>query len=90
MKLNPVGYLSKIFTSKLIVVITSFIIFYSIFNIGYYKKENGVIAWDVILYYAYLPISFIYNEIFLDSVDTYSYKNNVTIWNDHTEKESQI
>jgi len=41
----------------------------TIFSIKNYNKENGVIKWDVISYYAYLPATFIYDDISLSFVD---------------------
>lgn len=37
----------------------------TIFNIKSYKKEKGVIYWDVISYYAYLPATFIHKDLTL-------------------------
>jgi hypothetical protein len=41
-----------------------------IFNIGWYKKEQKVIYWDVLEYYGYLPATFIYHDLSLDFVKT--------------------
>ncbi|MCL3781709.1 hypothetical protein EMN47_15090 [Prolixibacteraceae bacterium JC049] len=35
-----------------------------------WKKKNKIIAWDVVSYYAYLPATFIYNDIALEKPET--------------------
>ena len=46
-------------------------------EMGLWKKPNRVIAWDVISYYAYLPATFIYDDIslrFIEGDDYFSDK----------------
>lgn len=47
--------------------------FYTILNLGHWKKENRVIAHDVVSYYGYLPALTIYGDITLNNPnDDYS------------------
>ncbi len=63
--------------SQLILRITILFIalFYLGVDIAYHNwtrnkpKERGVIHWDVISYYAYLPATFIYGDVTLDFLD---------------------
>ena len=41
------------------------------FNHHNYSGDEGVIKWDVKSYYAYLPATFIYNDLSLDFIDEY-------------------
>ncbi|MBS0012317.1 MAG: hypothetical protein KFF49_12970, partial [Bacteroidales bacterium] len=38
-------------------------------TVRFWDQENRVIAWDVISYYAYLPASFIHNDIYMEFLD---------------------
>jgi hypothetical protein len=42
--------------------------------------ERGVIKWDVISYYAYLPATFIYHDISLEFVKDPNFKNDEKFW----------
>ena len=50
-----------------------------------YKRNDRIIASDVIEYYAYLPTLFIYHDISLDFVNTYKGPHTFTIWTKKTE-----
>jgi glycosyltransferase involved in cell wall biosynthesis len=49
-------------------------------NVRYWERDNRVIAWDVISYYAYLPATFIHGDLTLDFVDTEHRKNEKRFW----------
>ncbi|MCF6242623.1 MAG: hypothetical protein L3J74_14915 [Bacteroidales bacterium] len=51
-----------------------------LFKYKYWRDENRVIAWDVISYYAYLPATFIYNDISLDFIDNYKGEHKFIFW----------
>ncbi|MGB0881718.1 MAG: glycosyltransferase family 39 protein [Vicingaceae bacterium] len=40
---------------------------YTIFNLKHWNKEEGIIAWDVVSYYGYLPATFIYDDVSLEN-----------------------
>ncbi len=46
-----------------------FVVLYINFNTSFWKDENRVITNDIISYYAYLPATFVYNDITLDFID---------------------
>lgn len=52
--------------------------------------ERGVIKWDVISYYAYLPATFIYHDTGLDFVNDKSFKNDAKFWYQKTETGKNI
>jgi len=52
--------------------------------------ERGVIKWDVISYYAYLPATFIYKDIGLDFVSEKEFKNDNKFWFQKTETGKNI
>ena len=63
------------------VILFSFlIIILSEYSSGEYKKDNVIIASDVIEYYAYLPATFIYHDCSLSFVDTYKGPHKFVIW----------
>lgn len=45
-----------------------------------WKKENKVIEWDVISYYAYLPATFIYHDPGLSFIDNYKGPHKFIFW----------
>lgn len=47
--------------------------------------ERGVIKWDIISYYAYLPATFIYHDLSLDFTDDTSFVNDDKFWYQETE-----
>lgn len=49
-------------------------------NVRYWERDNRVIAWDVISYYAYLPATFIHGDLTLDFVDKEHRKNEKRFW----------
>lgn len=49
-------------------------------NIRYWERDNRVIAWDVISYYAYLPATFIHGDLTLDFIDTEYGKHGNRFW----------
>ena len=40
---------------------------YTLFNLKHWNKEEGIIAWDVVSYYGYLPAMFIYDDVSLEN-----------------------
>lgn len=50
------------------------------FNHHRYSSDEGVIHWDIKSYYAYLPATFIYNDLSLDFIETNPSKFNKWIW----------
>jgi len=49
-------------------------------NVKKWEREDGVINWDVISYYGYLPATFIYHDISLKFVEDYQNPHKYTIW----------
>jgi hypothetical protein len=71
------------FSNKLPYIISVLIIAFilnSINNVKQWEKEEGVINWDIISYYGYLPAVFIYHDYTLNFVDTYKGPHKFTIW----------
>ncbi len=54
--------------SRLAVFIIITIYFLQIMNVRYWKVGNGIITWDTISYYAYLPATFIYHDLSLEFI----------------------
>ena len=52
--------------------------------------ERGVIKWDIISYYAYLPATFIYKDLKLDFVYDPEFKNDNKIWFTETENGGRL
>lgn len=64
-------------------LVISFIIislFWVIMNQKDWKKEKGVIYYDVISYYAYLPAAFIHNDLTLSFLDAYKGDYKLLFW----------
>jgi hypothetical protein len=53
------------------IIFCVFIISVFIFTSRVWKRENSVIYWDVVSYYAYLPATFIFNDIRLEKKESY-------------------
>lgn len=71
---------SKISFSKLVIFLTLIGLLNLNNNLGYWKKQDEIIQWDVISYYAYLPATFIYDDITLKFKDDYSGDKEFIIW----------
>ena len=52
--------------SNLSIAIVLIVLFAFITNIRFWEKEQKIIYWDIISYYAYLPATFIYDDISLE------------------------
>ncbi len=61
--------LKKVSIAKYTNILIILIILLSSFNNKYWKLKDGVIHWDVVQYYAYLPSAFIYNDIYFKILD---------------------
>ena len=67
-------------------VITFILICYITTNFIHHKwtrdqgPDRGVISWDIISYYAYLPATFIYGDVGLDFVDDPGFINDNKFW----------
>ena len=72
--------LKNINPSKTIIFITSIIVLMCMFNVKFWKHESRVICWDVISYYAYLPATFIYDDVTLDFLNNSSLDKEVQFW----------
>lgn len=56
----------------------------------FWNQENRVIAWDVISYYAYLPASFIHNDIYLEFLDNPTAEYSSQFWPQTTETGQRV
>ena len=52
--------------------------------------NRGVIKWDVISYYAYLPAVFIYHDLSLDFTESPGFLNDNKFWFQKTEKDKKV
>jgi len=72
------------FNSKKLPFIVSILIVAFVLNCikneKHWKKENGVISWDIISYYAYLPATFIYKDYTLEFTENYSGPHKFVFW----------
>jgi len=53
---------------------------YTIFNLKHWNKEEGIIAWDVVSYYGYLPAAFIYDDVSLENPNVKFDEYRHTFW----------
>ncbi len=64
--------------------IVNFLILVSVlwcdFNVKQWNKKDGVIGWDVISYYAYLPATFIYKDVTLKFTVNYKGPHQFVFW----------
>ena len=58
--------LKKIKKDVWIIILLIIVSTYTIFNLKHWNKEKGIIAWDVVSYYGYLPAAFIYGDVSLE------------------------
>ncbi len=72
--------LKNIKFSKLVIFVTAIIVLLCMFNVKFWKQKNRVICWDVISYYAYLPATFVYDDVTLDFVNKGSLDKEVQFW----------
>lgn len=66
--------------SALAIIASGIILLWIQLNIGYWRYQDKIIAWDVIHYYSYLPATFIYNDITLNFTDNYQGKHQFLFW----------
>jgi len=64
-------FLKKISLSHIIVVMIILMVIIINFKNKYWKKENKIIHDDIVLYYAYLPALFIYNDLKFEKKETH-------------------
>jgi hypothetical protein len=55
-----------------------------------YKERSGVINWDVVFYYSYLPVTFIYHDVTLNFLDNYKGPHYFDIWHSTTPEGKKI
>lgn len=56
------------------------IVIYSNAKLALWKQKGGVIQWDVVSYYAYLPATFIHGDLSLDFMNTDKVSPNEIYW----------
>ncbi len=71
-------FLKKHSLSTLVIVLFAVAIPFVNFNHHKYASDEGVIVWDIKSYYAYLPATFIYNDLSLGFLDNNT--NNLAKW----------
>jgi len=77
-------------------IIIFLLIFYCLTNFSHRNWTNdqgpirGVIKWDVISYYAYLPAVFIYHDLSLDFTENPDFVNDNKFWYQKTEKGKKV
>jgi hypothetical protein len=77
-------------------VIIFLLVFYCLTNFTHRNWTNdegpvrGVIKWDVISYYAYLPAVFIYRDLSLDFTESPGFVNDNKFWYQETEKGKKV
>ena len=77
-------------------VIIFLLIFYCLTNFSHRNWTidegpiRGVIKWDVISYYAYLPAVFIYKDLSLDFTENPDFVNDNKFWYQKTEKGKKV
>ena len=81
---------SKITFSKIVIFISLAGLVNLNYNIEYWKNPKKIIEWDVIIYYAYLPATFIYDDISLKFKDNYKGDKEFTIWAKKTDTENYV
>ena len=59
--------------SNITIIAISLLAMVNFSQLKFWDKPNRIIAWDVLSYYAYLPASFIYDDITLDFIETDSF-----------------
>ncbi len=58
-----INFFKKISIASYANLLIIFIILYSAFYNKYWKENEGIIHWDIISYYGYLPATFIYKDV---------------------------
>ena len=76
--------------ARVVNLIMLFIVTWTIFNLKYYKLDDRVIEHDVKSYYAYLPATFIYDDIKLKFLDTNPKKYTQWFWPSINAKDERV
>ncbi len=66
--------------TKIVLIIIGISVFFTFLRHKYWNNEDKIIAWDVISYYAYLPATFIYQDVSLTFTDNYKGKHKFIFW----------
>jgi glycosyltransferase involved in cell wall biosynthesis len=74
------GMAGRRWISALTILIAVIIALNSILTEKRWQKEDKVIEWDIISYYAYLPATFIYHDLSLSFKDSYSGPHRFVYW----------
>ncbi|MDA3910027.1 MAG: hypothetical protein PF448_01555 [Bacteroidales bacterium] len=75
---------SKFSIDKFAIFILILAMFFNMLNTKSWKQPNGIIYWDVISYYGYLPATFIYKDLSLKFKDNYEGDHHFVIWANKT------
>lgn len=84
------NYLKKIEKDTWVILLLIFISTYSIFNLKHWNKEDRIIAYDVVSYYAYLPATFIYDDVTLANPNENFDKYEHTFWYHETKEGNKV
>ncbi len=80
--MNIIHFLKKKITCIAVIIVIS-VFFFNIMNVRYWKKSHGVIFWDTLSYYAYLPSAFIYHDLSLKFIDRDAKYFSDKMWPEH-------
>lgn len=83
-------FIKKIEKDTWVILLLIFISTYSIFNLKHWKKADRVIAYDVVSYYAYLPATFIYDDVTLQHPNQKFNEYEHTFWYHETADGNKI
>jgi glycosyltransferase involved in cell wall biosynthesis len=78
------GMEAKKWISAMVIAAALIIVLGTIITDKRWQKEDKVIEWDIISYYAYLPATFIYHDLSLSFKDTYNGPHKYIFWPEKT------
>jgi hypothetical protein len=77
-------FISKFSIDKFAIFILILAMFINMLKVELWKQPNGIIYWDVVSYYGYLPATFIYKDLTLKFKDDYEGDHHFVIWANKT------
>ncbi len=89
-KNNLLFFRKRSFLSVLVILLVTIITTWNILNVKYWKKNEGIIYWDTLSYYSYLPATFIYKDLSLKFIDEDNSFFSNKFWPEITENKTYV
>lgn len=82
--------LERIPIVKITILFLTIVMLVTMLKIKFWKDDHQILYWDIVSYYAYLPATFIYDDLSLEFKDDYQGEHKFTIWAQRAENGNYV